>query len=163
MFSKIIWHLLFSENIVKSTCSCLSSFVLLFLRLQWSIGLQEENLYSFFFFFFSLETHLWHMEVAWLGAESELQLPSTPQPQQCRMRATSSTYTKAHGNAWSFNPLSEARDQTHVLMDTSWAPNPLGHSGNFLYSVLSHFTLFLFLNMFYNVYNRSIWLYIIYR
>ena len=29
------------------------------------------------------------------------------------------TYTTAHGNARSFNPLSEARDRTHVLMDTS--------------------------------------------
>ena len=32
--------------------------------------------------------------------------------------AVSATYTTAHGNAGSFNPLSEARDQTRVLMDT---------------------------------------------
>ena len=33
---------------------------------------------------------------------------------------------------WILNPLSEARDQTHVLMDTNWVCNPLNHSGNFL-------------------------------
>ena len=30
----------------------------------------------------------------------------------------SANYTAAHGNARSFNPCSEARDQTSVLMDT---------------------------------------------
>ena len=29
-----------------------------------------------------------------------------------------------------FNPLSETRDGTHILMDTSWLRNPLSHSGN---------------------------------
>ena len=29
------------------------------------------------------------------------------------------TYSTPHGNARSFNPLSKARDQTHILMDTS--------------------------------------------
>ena len=36
------------------------------------------------------------------------------------IRAVSMTYTIAHGNAGSFNPLSEARDRTHILTDTSW-------------------------------------------
>ena len=39
-----------------------------------------------------------------------------PEPQQCQIRAKSATYTTAHGNAGSFNPLSEARDGTHNLM-----------------------------------------------
>ena len=30
------------------------------------------------------------------------------------------------------NPLSEARDRTHILMDTSWVLNLLSHSGNSL-------------------------------
>ena len=46
-------------------------------------------------FFAFLGPHLWHLEVPRLGVESELQLP-----QQCRI----------------FNPLSEARDGTHILM-----------------------------------------------
>ena len=50
------------------------------------------------------------MEVPRLGGESELQLPATPQPQQCRIQATSVTYTTAHSNA---------RSLTHcILMDT---------------------------------------------
>ena len=43
----------------------------------------------------------------------------TPQPEQCGIWAISVTYTTAHGNAKSFNPLSEARDWTCVLMDNS--------------------------------------------
>ena len=36
--------------------------------------------------------------------------------------AGSATYTAAHGNAGILNPLSEARDQTHILVDTSRVP-----------------------------------------
>ena len=39
--------------------------------------------------------------------------------------AASATYTPAHSNAGSFNPLSEARDQIHKLIDTSWILSPL--------------------------------------
>ena len=47
-----------------------------------------------------------------------------PQPHQHQTRASSAIYTTAHGNAGSFNRLSEARDWTCVLMDIScycWA------------------------------------------
>ena len=47
-------------------------------------------------------------------ARSELHLQPTPQPQQC----------------WILHPLSEARDQTHILMDTSPVHNPLSHHWN---------------------------------
>ena len=66
-----------------------------------------------------LGPHLKHMEVPRLGVELELLLPvyatatATPEPN------VSVTYPTAHDNARSFNPLSEARDQTHILMDTS--------------------------------------------
>ena len=30
------------------------------------------------------------------------------------------------------NPLREARDQTHILVDTNWVLNPLSHNRNFL-------------------------------
>ena len=41
-----------------------------------------------------------------------------PQPQQCGIRATSATYTEAYGHSGS-PTLSEARDQTCILEDTS--------------------------------------------
>ena len=54
----------------------------------------------------------------------------------------SATYTTAHGNTESFNPLSKARDQTCILMDTSGILKRLSHKGN-SYSLLSpyHFSL----------------------
>ena len=35
------------------------------------------------------------------------------------------------------NPLSEARDQTQIIKDTSWVLNPLSHSGNSCMSAFS--------------------------
>ena len=56
----------------------------------------------FVFVFLSfLGLHPWHMEVPRLGVESELQLPVYTTAQQCGIRAASSTYTTAHGNAGS--------------------------------------------------------------
>ena len=54
-------------------------------------------------FCFFLGLPLWHMKIPRLGVEVELCLQPTPQPQQ----------------RWILNPLSKARDQTHVLMDPS--------------------------------------------
>jgi len=77
-----------------------------------------------FFFFFPfvfvfLGSHFRHMEVPRLGVESELQLPAyttamaTPDPSHiCELHHSSWQH-------WSLNPLSEARDPSHVLMDTS--------------------------------------------
>ena len=62
------------------------------------------------------------MEGPRLGVKSE------PQPRQ--IPAASATYTTAEGNTKSFNPLSEARDRTHILMDTSQVLKLLRHNGN---------------------------------
>ena len=38
--------------------------------------------------------------------------------------------TEAHSNSGSFNPLSKARNQTHIFTDTSETLNALSHNGN---------------------------------
>ena len=58
------------------------------------------------------------MKVPRLGVKSELQLQAYAQPQQQQIQATSETYTAACGNARLPNPLREARDPTHIFMDT---------------------------------------------
>ena len=69
-----------------------------------------------------------HMEVPRLGIESELQPPAytiaTPDL---------SHICSLHHSSWQhqiLNPLSEARGQTQIFMDTSQVLNPLSHSGN---------------------------------
>ena len=52
-------------------------------------------------------------------------------PEQCRIWAASVTYITAHGNTGSIlNPLSKARDQTFILMDTSRVLNLLSRNRN---------------------------------
>ena len=63
--------------------------------------------------------HLQHMEVPRLRVQSELQLLACITATATRIRAPSVTYPTAHSNAGSLSPLSEARDQTLVLMDPS--------------------------------------------
>ena len=71
------------------------------------------------------------MEVPRLGVKSELQLlafataTARSDPSQDCVG-----HTEACGKARSFNPLSKARDQIHILMDTSQVLSPLSHSGN---------------------------------
>ena len=52
----------------------------------------------------------------------------TTQLQQCQIQAASVTYTTALSNAGYFNPLSKARGQIHIFMDTSLVLNPLSHN-----------------------------------
>jgi len=72
------------------------------------------------------------MEVPRLGVESELQLPA-----YTTAMATQgpSRICDLHHSSWQcqiLNPLSEARDQTSILMDTSRVLNLLSHNGNSL-------------------------------
>ena len=82
--------------------------------------LQTENnlgrqFFSFFFCFLGLQ--VLHMQVLRLGAELKLQL----------LTYATATWNLSHicdlhhsyGNTTSFNPVSRARDQTQILMDTS--------------------------------------------
>ena len=88
--------------------------------------------FFWFFFFFFLWLHHWYMEVPRPGVESELQLPAyttviMPDPScLCNLHHSSQ-------QCWILNPLSEARDQTHILITTSqvhrhWATKELQES-----------------------------------
>ena len=66
------------------------------------------------------------MEVARLGVKSNFSCRPLSQPQLCGIQAASTTLQQH----WILNPLSKARDQTCILMDTSQVPNLLGHNEN---------------------------------
>ena len=76
------------------------------------------------------DQHTGHLEVPRLGIKSELQLQAYTTTTATR---DLSCICDLHCSLWQFqilNPLSEARDQTLILMDTSQVLNPLTHSGN---------------------------------
>ena len=84
----------------------------------WLMKICKSPAIPFFFFFFFSGPHLRRVEVPRLGVESELQPPAS---------ATATTtwdpscIWNLHHSSWQrqiTNPLSEARDQTHILMDT---------------------------------------------
>ena len=114
----------------------LPSFLCLFFSffLPFSLSLSFFFFLSFillsFFFLFSLWLHLWHMDVPWLGAESEPQLPAY-------ITATA-TWDLSHicdlyhrlKQCRILNPLSRARDQTLIPRRRGQALTPLSHNGN---------------------------------
>ena len=85
-----------------SLMSCYSAILDLLLYF-WFIS----NVIFFFLVFLPSPRH---MEVPRLGVQPELQPPAYTTTTATWIRATSATYTTAHGNAGSLNPLSKARD-----------------------------------------------------
>ena len=92
----------------------------------------------FIYLVFFLQPHLRHIETPKRGVESELQLPAyttaTATPDlshicnvHCSLR-----------QGWILNPLREARDGIHILMDASRVLNPLSHNGNSLAPILKN-------------------------
>ena len=74
--------------------------------------------------------NLWHMEGSRLEVELELQLPTCATATVTR---DPSHVCYLHHSSWQcriLNPLSEARDQTHIFMDSSPVGKALSHSGN---------------------------------
>ena len=73
---------------------------------------------ALFFFFIFLGPYLWHMEVPRPGVESELQLPAYTTA--IAMPDQSHIFELYHSSQQYqiLNPLSKARDQTCVFMDT---------------------------------------------
>ena len=79
--------------------------------------MHDPSIYLSIYLFCFLGPHPQHMEVPKLGVRSELQLlayaTATPEPSQvCNLHHSS-------WQRWIPDPLSKARDQTHILMDTS--------------------------------------------
>ena len=72
------------------------------------------------------------MEGPRLGAESELQLPAYTTAIATWDRSFICDGHHSSQQGWRLNRLSEARDQTHILTDANWVPNPLSHNGNAL-------------------------------
>ena len=89
--------------------------------------------FFFFFPFFLLWLHPWHMEDPRLGVETELQLPAYT---TATAMPGLSLVCGLHHSSWQcriLNPLSQARDRTHILVDTSRILNPLSHNRNSLF------------------------------
>jgi len=66
-----------------------------------------------------LGPHLWHMEVPRLGVELELQLPAYSTPTATRDLSHICDLHHSSHQCRILNSLSEARDRTCILMDTS--------------------------------------------
>ena len=72
------------------------------------------------------------MEVPRLGVELELERPAYT---TATAMQELSRVCDLHHSSWQcqiLNPLSEARDPTRILMNTSQVPNILNHNGNSL-------------------------------
>ena len=92
-----------------------------------SYNFMHSSFFFLFFFFCFWGPHSQHVEFPRLRVQSELQLPAyitataTPDP---------SWICDLHHSLWQcgiLNPLSEARDQTFVLMDNIWVYHHESH------------------------------------
>ena len=81
---------------------------------------KKKYIYIIFLLFFFLGLHPWQMEILQLGVESELQ-PTTYATATAPWDP-SWIWDLYHSSwqCWILNPLGGARDQTQILMDTSW-------------------------------------------
>ena len=87
----------------------------------------KQLLLSFFFFSW---LHLWYMEVPRLGVKSELQLLAYARATAMQDLSCICDLHRSLQQHQIPNPLSEARDQTHIFTDNRRVLNPLSHNGN---------------------------------
>ena len=101
---------------------------------QASVNHQDRIELTFFFLF--LGSYSQHMEVPKLGFELELQLQAYA---TTTAMWDNSHICNLHHSSWQcqiLNPPSEARDQTHIPMDTSQAHNSLSPNRNFCFLII---------------------------
>ena len=94
-------------------------------------GFLSPKCINLFIYFFFLGLHLRHMAVPRLGIESELQLPAYTTATATRDPSPICDLHWGSRQRWILNSLSEARDRTPILMDTSWVHNLLSRNGNY--------------------------------
>ena len=82
------------------------------------------------FCFVFLGLHLQHMQVPKLGVESELKLPAYTTATAPWDPGCVCSLCHSSRQCQILKPLSEARDGTHILVDTRGVPNPLNRNGN---------------------------------
>ena len=86
-----------------------------------AFSLSFVSRYFFFFFFFCfLGSHPWHTEIPRVGVKSGLQLPDYATATATWNPSCICTLHHSSQQCWISDPLSEARDWTHILMDISW-------------------------------------------
>ena len=115
-----------------------------------------------FYLFFFLGLHLRHIEFPRLGVKSHLQLPAyiTGTATSDPSHVCSLHHSSRQGQT--LNPLSEASDGTHILMDTSRALNPLNHNRNSQYFNNSNYSTsriqdtFSFVCVFFNFFHQCL-------
>ena len=99
------------------------------LGLLWML-LQSADSGTFFFFFSFLRLYLWHMEIPRLEVKLELQLLAYTTATAMLDPSYICSLHHSSRQCQILNTVSEARDWTHILMDTSRVRNPLGHNKN---------------------------------
>ena len=87
--------------------------------MDFSRFLKENYFIPFFFFFYFLGPHSWHMEVPRLGVDLELQLPAHTTVTAMEGLCHVCNLHHSLGQPQILDPLSEARDQNPILRDTS--------------------------------------------
>ena len=98
-------------------------------------SLPSDSIACFCLFSF-LGPHLQHMEILRFGVELELQLLAYTTATALQDLSGICNLDHSLPQCQILNPLSEARDQTHILMGTRWVHNPLSHNGSSLHSLL---------------------------
>ena len=86
----------------------------------FSSSQQFEGCWHFWVYFVFSGLHPWPMEVPRLGVKSELHLPARHQTDPSRICDLHHS-SRRHRI---LDPLSESRDRTHVLLDSSWVHYP---------------------------------------